>query len=171
MPGNYLPSTQELLYAKRKTLFPGQRPLTTGWLLSSCLGLHHCPALMGLMFPVEKLVPRGGWFSDHWSRVDGTFGFLVQISLQAMGGCSLQLGPSNSLEEETSWALQCPTSCFTWILTAGGATTKKPHHHRAEMLPGCGWAIHGGDCLPRKRRVYGEETWRGQISLPASQGE
>lgn len=126
MPGNYLPSTQELLYAKRKTLFPGQRPLTTGWLLSSCLGLHHCPALMGLMFPVEKLVPRGGWFSDHWSRVDGTFGFLVQISLQAMGGCSLQLGPSNSLEEETSWALQCPTSCFTWILTAGGATTKNP---------------------------------------------
>lgn len=49
-------------------------------------------------------------------------------------------------------------------------SNKKPHHHRAEMLPGCGWAILGGDCLPRKR-VYGEEAWRGQISLPASQGE
>lgn len=51
------------------------------------------------------------------------------------------------------------------------SNNKKSHHHRAEMLPGCGWAIHGGDCLPRKRRVYGEEAWRGQISLPASQGE
>lgn len=149
---------------------PRTDALTTGWLLSSCLGLHHCPALMGLMFPVENLVPREGWFSDHWSRVDGTLSFLVQISLQLWEAAPFSLAPATLRKRRLHGPYSVPPAVSHGSSQLVGQQ-QKPHHHRAEMLPGCGWAIRGGDCLPRKRRVYGEETWRGQIFLPASQGE